>query len=116
MPVKRADKTPMPVREAEARAHDFKEVNSGYSELHAEFEAERCLRCQDPVCVGGCPVGSHPRIHPRSRDRRHGGRGKDLAFVESAPGDLRTRLPAGVPVRGGVQHGSAFQPGCDRAS
>jgi len=56
MPVKRADKTPMPVREAQARAHDFHEVNEGYSVFHAEFEAERCLRCQDPVCVDGCPV------------------------------------------------------------
>ncbi len=56
MPVKRAEKTPMPVREAQARAHDFKEVNQGYTKFHAAFEAERCLRCQDPVCVDGCPV------------------------------------------------------------
>lgn len=56
MPVKRADKTPMPVRDAGERAHDFQEVNAGYSTFHAAFEAERCLRCQDPVCVDGCPV------------------------------------------------------------
>ncbi|MBK6981968.1 MAG: NADPH-dependent glutamate synthase [Betaproteobacteria bacterium] len=56
MPIKRADKTPMPVREAQQRAHDFIEVNEGYTKAHAAFEAERCLRCQDPVCVGGCPV------------------------------------------------------------
>ncbi len=56
MPVKRADKTPMPVRDALERAHDFGEVNRGYTQFHAGFEAERCLRCQDPVCVGGCPV------------------------------------------------------------
>jgi glutamate synthase (NADPH) small chain len=56
MPVKRADKTAMPVRAAELRAHDFLEVNAGYNEAHARFEAERCLRCQDPVCVDGCPV------------------------------------------------------------
>jgi glutamate synthase (NADPH/NADH) small chain len=56
MPVKRADKTPMPVRDAHERAHDFKEVNAGYTEFHAAFEAERCLRCQEPVCVDGCPV------------------------------------------------------------
>jgi glutamate synthase (NADPH/NADH) small chain len=56
MPVKRADKTPMPVREPLERAHDFKEVNEGYSAPRAAFEAERCLRCQDPVCVDGCPV------------------------------------------------------------
>jgi glutamate synthase (NADPH/NADH) small chain len=56
MPVKRADKTPMPVRDAHERAHDFKEVNQGYTQFHAAFEAERCLRCQEPVCVDGCPV------------------------------------------------------------
>ena len=56
MPVKRTDKTPMPTREAQARAHDFEEVNEGYCFSHAMFEAERCLRCQDPVCIDGCPV------------------------------------------------------------
>jgi glutamate synthase (NADPH/NADH) small chain len=56
MPVKRADKTAMPVRPPEARAHDFLEVNTGYTPWRASFEAERCLRCQDPVCVAGCPV------------------------------------------------------------
>ena len=57
MPVKRAEKTPMPMREPALRAHDFGEVNDGYTIFHAAFEAERCLRCQDPVCVEGCPVG-----------------------------------------------------------
>ena len=57
MPVKRAEKTPMPVREPTVRAHDFSEVNEGYTVFHAAFEAERCLRCQDPVCIAGCPVG-----------------------------------------------------------
>ncbi len=56
MPVKRADKTPMPARDARQRAQDFTEVNEGYAFVHASFEAERCLRCQDPVCVEGCPV------------------------------------------------------------
>jgi glutamate synthase (NADPH/NADH) small chain len=56
MPVKRADKTPMPERDAGTRAHDFLEVNEGYDLLRASFEAERCLRCQDAVCVDGCPV------------------------------------------------------------
>jgi glutamate synthase (NADPH/NADH) small chain len=56
MPVKRAEKTPMPMRDAHERAHDFQEVNRGYSASHAVFEAERCLRCQEPVCVDGCPV------------------------------------------------------------
>jgi glutamate synthase (NADPH/NADH) small chain len=56
MPVKRAEKTPMPERDAGLRAHDFLEVNEGYDLGRAMFEAERCLRCQDAVCVEGCPV------------------------------------------------------------
>jgi len=56
MPVKRAEKTPMPVRDPQQRAHDFGEVNAGYTVFHAAFEAERCLRCQEPICVDGCPV------------------------------------------------------------
>ena len=56
MPLKRAEKTPMPGRDALERAHDFREVNRGYTLSHAAFEAERCLRCQEPVCVDGCPV------------------------------------------------------------
>ena len=56
MPVKRVEKTQMPVRDSALRAHDFEEVNKGYTRAHAAFEAERCLRCQDPVCVDGCPV------------------------------------------------------------
>ena len=56
MPVKRAEKTPMPMRDAHERAHDFHEVNRGYTVHHAVFEAERCLRCQEPVCIDGCPV------------------------------------------------------------
>jgi glutamate synthase (NADPH/NADH) small chain len=56
MPVKRAEKTPMPVREPQVRAHDFREVNQGYTESRAVFEAERCLRCQEPICIDGCPV------------------------------------------------------------
>ena len=56
MPLKRAEKTPMPERDAMLRSHDFGEVNEGYGIAHAQFEAERCLRCQDPVCIDGCPV------------------------------------------------------------
>jgi glutamate synthase (NADPH/NADH) small chain len=56
MPVKRVHKTVMPMRDASQRAHDFVEVNQGYSPMQATFEAERCLRCQEPVCMDGCPV------------------------------------------------------------
>ncbi len=56
MPLKRSEKTPMPERTPLDRVRDFFEVNEGYRLDHAAFEAERCLRCQDPVCIEGCPV------------------------------------------------------------
>jgi glutamate synthase (NADPH/NADH) small chain len=56
MPAKRVKKTSMLERDAKLRAKDFIEVNEGYTMTQAAFEAERCLRCQDPRCVAGCPV------------------------------------------------------------
>ncbi len=56
MPIKRADRGPMPQRQATIRARDFIEVNKGYAFPQAVFEADRCMRCQEPVCVDGCPV------------------------------------------------------------
>ena len=50
-------KTPMPEQPAKVRAHNFQEVNLGYT-LDAAFgESERCLSCKKPRCVPGCPVG-----------------------------------------------------------
>ena len=56
MPVKPTAKTGMPHQEAQARARNFAEVNAGYPDIRAQFEASRCLQCQDPVCETGCPV------------------------------------------------------------
>jgi glutamate synthase (NADPH/NADH) small chain len=47
----------MPVEPADARRHDFHEVNLGLSVVQAHAEASRCLECSHPQCVEGCPVG-----------------------------------------------------------
>ncbi len=39
------------------RAHNFKEVNLGFTLQQAQQEASRCLHCKNPRCVGSCPVG-----------------------------------------------------------
>jgi glutamate synthase (NADPH/NADH) small chain len=39
------------------RAANFAEVSLGYSAAEALRESERCLFCDDPKCVAGCPVG-----------------------------------------------------------
>jgi glutamate synthase (NADPH/NADH) small chain len=56
MPLKPSHKTGMPHQAAGERAHTFDEVNTGYTEARAQFEASRCLQCQEAVCEAGCPV------------------------------------------------------------
>src|SRR4051794_17526628 len=48
--------TPMPERNAQERAANFKEVNLGYALQDALQEAERCIQCAKPTCIAGCPV------------------------------------------------------------
>jgi len=47
-----------PAREVPAaeRIRNFAEVACVYSEAEALREADRCLMCDDPVCIRGCPV------------------------------------------------------------
>ena len=51
------NKTPMPEQEPNVRNANFKEVALGYTLEQAINEAQRCLQCKNPACVGGCPVG-----------------------------------------------------------
>lgn len=39
------------------RINNFEEVNLGYNKEEAIQEASRCLNCQNPRCVKGCPIG-----------------------------------------------------------
>lgn len=47
---------PMRQQAAQQRIGNFAEVPLGYSEEEARAEAERCLQCQFPTCIDGCPV------------------------------------------------------------
>ncbi len=46
----------MPRQEPQVRARNFDEVALGYPLEVAIAEAQRCLQCKKPLCVGGCPV------------------------------------------------------------
>jgi glutamate synthase (NADPH/NADH) small chain len=50
------ERVPMPEQDAEARSHNFDQVNLGLTATLARIEAERCIDCPKPVCVDGCPV------------------------------------------------------------
>ncbi len=55
MAVKR-DRVAVREQDPKVRATNFEEVCLGYNEEEAVAEAERCLNCKKPLCVGGCPV------------------------------------------------------------
>lgn len=40
------------------RIKNFKEVTFGFDEETAIREAERCLQCKKPTCIGGCPISN----------------------------------------------------------
>lgn len=46
-------------QEPAERAHNFCEVNLGFTAQQALLEANRCLQCQRPHCMEACPVGIH---------------------------------------------------------
>jgi len=46
----------MPVQAPEDRVQNFNEVAMGFTLDLARMEAERCLQCNEPHCMQGCPV------------------------------------------------------------
>jgi glutamate synthase (NADPH/NADH) small chain len=52
-------KNPMPSQDPIVRGKNFLEVATGYTKEMAIDEAQRCLLCKNPRCMGGCPVHIH---------------------------------------------------------
>ena len=49
-------KVVMRVQNPKDRINNFQEVELGYNDIEAKAEAERCLHCNNPRCVKGCPI------------------------------------------------------------
>ncbi|OFV67232.1 MAG: dihydropyrimidine dehydrogenase subunit A [Candidatus Syntrophoarchaeum caldarius] len=61
----------MKKQDVSRRIKNFEEVALGLDETEAVLEAKRCLECQRPWCVRGCPVGVDiPRFIRAIRDGR----------------------------------------------
>lgn len=50
------ERRPMPKQAVEVRCQNFYEVALGYTPELAMQEAQRCLNCKKPACMGKCPV------------------------------------------------------------
>ncbi len=51
------ERVKMPTLDKNIRISNFEEVELGFTEEDALKEASRCLQCNNPRCVKGCPVG-----------------------------------------------------------
>ena len=49
-------KVAMPEQDPHVRNKNFEEVALGYTAEQALEEANKCLQCRNPKCIGGCPV------------------------------------------------------------
>ena len=86
MPNMKAEKTPMPVQEADVRITNFDEVATGYMLEMAMEEAERCLHCKHKPCVNGCPVNVNiPDFIEKVKDGDIEGAYKIISLTSSLP-------------------------------
>lgn len=80
------EKQKMPELAPEIRNKNFEEVALGYTEEQAMEEAERCLNCKNPKCVGGCPVQINiPAFINKIKERDFEGAYEILSASSSLP-------------------------------
>ncbi len=85
--VDKKKRVPMREQDPKERAKNFGEVNFGYSFEEMQAEANRCLNCKNPKCVGQCPVSIN--IPAFIQELKNGEMDKALHIVSEA-----TTLPA----------------------
>ena len=86
MPNMSLEKNPMPMQDAQERAHNFNEVTLGYDEETALNEADRCLNCKNPQCVTGCPVNiSIPEFIAKIKKKDYDGAYEVISLSSSLP-------------------------------
>ena len=53
---KKLQRVQMKLQDPKVRITNFEEVSLGLTEEMVEIETQRCLQCENPLCVSGCPV------------------------------------------------------------
>ena len=82
----RMKRIPVLEQEAKVRNRNFNEVCLGYREEEAVKEANRCLGCKNPRCVGNCPVNVDiPEFIKEIKEENFEGAIKAIAKSSSLP-------------------------------
>ena len=104
-------KHPMPSQDPKVRAHNFKEVATGYTEEIAVAEAQRCLNCKNKPCVSGCPVGIDiPAFIQKIKERDYEGAYKKIAEYSSLPAVCGRVCPQETQCESKCTLGIKFEP------
>ena len=91
-------KTPMAEQPPDERIHNYEEVPRGYTAEQAIAEAQRCIQCNKPGCLDGCPVNINVRGFFEI-DRRSGLHGAINLIKTNALPAVTGRVCPGIPVR-----------------
>lgn len=105
------NRTPASEQEVDLRIKNFDEVCLGYNEEQAITEANRCLQCKVPRCVGKCPVNNHiPQFIKAIREKDFEGAAKILAETTALPAVCGRVCPQEIQCEGGCVLGIKGEP------
>lgn len=101
----------MPTQAPEVRAHNFKEVATGYTAEIAVAEASRCLNCRNRPCVNGCPVNiSIPEFISKIKENDFEGAYKIITLSSSLPAVCGRVCPQETQCESKCTLGIRFEP------
>ncbi|SMC22996.1 glutamate synthase (NADPH/NADH) small chain [Clostridium acidisoli DSM 12555] len=107
----RMKRTPVREQDVDKRIKNFNEVSLGYNEDEAIEEANRCLQCKKPMCVGKCPVNNKiPSFIKEIKERNFEGAAKIIAETSTLPAICGRVCPQELQCEGGCVLGIKGQP------
>lgn len=104
-------RTPAHEQDVNARIKNFNEVCLGYNEEDAVNEANRCLQCKNPRCVGKCPVNNKiPAFIKSIRERDFKEAARIISETSALPAVCGRVCPQEIQCEGGCVLGIKGEP------
>lgn len=107
----KAKRVPVNEQEADIRINNFDEVCLGYSEEQAVAEANRCLQCKKPGCIGKCPVNNNiPAFIKQIREKNFEEAARIISKTSALPAVCGRVCPQENQCEGGCVLGIKGEP------